>query len=683
MSHISTYLDYLPLPLLESLLERQVPVPGVAGLTTSQQLLDDHPALQTTEALRLVVEVYRSVEPKLRAVLDQRAIDRAFVDATTLAQAEQNTDRPYLDPGYQTVIGQHDSEGRLVVGPLPDDAPGPAVSLPAPLQGPTVTLFGPPDSAKMCINAMNALHRVRSDEPGIVRRLVDESGIVPRWGADSEDSKTPFVGDLLAATENLRGCFDRTLSYDDPRNGKRYRLENDRLSIPIKRIPGIAMPDGAHLLDGVALPLHLVDFVLHAWHNRDRAEALVFYVPKLENEEEAAYLATLVRTTEAAIAQRDPGFQQGAVRLFIVFETPRAIFRIGQMARALHPWFAGGSLGWHDFLGNTARLFRHDPNYRIPVKADPNIVIHHIRESHDRLVRALKPIGAVRIGGMYGTLPVDTEPGSFEVSMVGYVRDVVTQLRRGLDGFWVAHPDFVRIGIALVEAWRRQTQDDDDTVFTELVSALVPDPVELQPLLAFIAGDDVAGHDASDPLYPRRVLAADIVDGQVIANHDPEEVRYNVFQALQYLAAWLSGNGCVALPSAMTNQRGEPVFVRVMDDLATTERSRWEVWAEVAHGRVPLALFERILREELAFIQAGEPDGKRRVQVRWEGEPGRWYPIAATLLHQLCTQPDPPEAVTELLLPFTFDVIRDAAQPWTTAHELCPGRYSSPALFAP
>ena len=136
--------------------------------------------------------------------------------------------------------------------------------------------------------------------------------------------------------------------------------------------------------------------------------------------------------------------------------------------------FIGGSLGWHDFLASTARLFRHDPDYRIPVKADPDIVIRNIRESHAILVRDLGESGALKIGGMYGILYQSGDIESFAACMVGYIRDVVTQLKRGLDGFWVAHPDFVRIGIALVEAWKQQQADPSGTVLHDLVRALVP-----------------------------------------------------------------------------------------------------------------------------------------------------------------------------------------------------------------
>ena len=238
---------------------------------------------------------------------------------------------------------------------------------------------------------------------------------------------------------------------------------------------------------------------------------------------------------------------------------------------------------------------------------------------------------------------------------------MITQLKRGLDGFWVAHPDFVRIGIALVEAWEQQQAHPDDTVLHDLVRALVPIESEHGPLLAFIDGPDVAGLDESDPQYLRAVLASELGVSPVIANDDPEEVRYNVFQALQYLADWLRGNGCVALPAKLKLGQ-KPVFVRVMDDLATTERSRWEVWAEIAHGRVSRELFEQILAEEVAFIRSGAETSTKRTEVKWEGEAARWYPLAIELLRTLMTDPDPPEFVTELLMQYTFAGIRQTVR---------------------
>lgn len=672
---IPEYLEFIGAPLLRELDAAAEPVPAVPGLRVAPGLRARFAAIETDAALQFVCGVYDDVREALGAVLAQRARDREAIDRATAQMAAHNATVAFDSPDYRTVVGE-ELDGRLVVGPYAADGANaaPRVDVPDYMVGDQVTLFGPPDTAKMSINAMNALHRRAPNEPPIVAELVDASGQVPRWGADDEDSKTPLMHDFLHACENMIGCFDGTLRFEDPDRGKVYELAEDRLSKPIKRVPGLALPDGSHLLRGNPLPLHLFDFAMHLYWNWSRPEALCYYVPKLENEEEARYFKQLITAAETRLHAEHPQYQPGTVKVILVFENPRAIFRIREMASALHPHFIGGSLGWHDFLGATARMFRNDPRYRIPVKADPNIVINHIRESHQILVDTLHPLGAIAIGGMYGVLHEDGNAKSYEVSMVGYIKDVVTQLDRGLDGFWVAHPDFVRIGLALVEAHRQGAAK-----LEALIRALVPSPDELEPLLTFVRADDVDGLPSDDPRYLRGVLAADLETSDVIANDHPDEVRYNVYQALQYLADWLRGNGCVALPATMKSATGEPVVVRIMDDLATTERSRWELWAEVQHGRVATADFQRILDEEVAFIRAGVDAPLKKIAVRWEGEAGRWYPTAVRVLQQLVLDPNPVEFATELLLPFTFDIVREASDPWATAARLCPGKFGGVA----
>ena len=673
---IPYYLDFLPPLLIERLLANSERVDAIDGLAVANGLRDAFPSIETDEALAFVCELYLSVQKHLNKVLSQRAVDREFIDRKTAEYATENANCDYLSPDYKTVIGEKDDSRRVVVGQASSPSVVPKVDVPEFLEGFQVTLFGPPDTAKMAINAMNALNRQSPDEPSIVTELVEAADMVPRWGADNEDSKTPVMKNFLAACENLVGCFDGTLSYDDPNNGKSYRLDDSGRSIPIKRIPGLALPDGSHLLNGNPLPLHLFDFAMHLFHNWQRPEALMFYVPKLEDEAEAAYLKEMIENAEKMVQVLHPEYELGTVRLFIVFENPRAIFRIREIASVLSPYFLGGSLGWHDFLGSTARLFKNDPKYRIPVKADPNIVINHIRESHCLLVDALAPSGAIRIGGMYGVLYEDDNVDSYQVSMVGYIKDVVTQLKRKLNGFWVAHPAFVRPGIALVQAWGISAANSENRTLKALVKALVPDDLEYENLMEFIHSPDVPGLEKDDPLYGRGVLAASIAMSEVIANNDPEEVRYNVFQALQYITDWLSGNGCVALPATMTNAKGEKVFVRIMDDLATTERSRWELWAEVNHGRVSVEAFDAIVAEEMAFLKSDTQTESKRPQVRWQGEAAKWYPIAERILRQLVVEESPVEFATELMMPFTFDVVRESEDPWTVVNEVCPGKYT-------
>lgn len=109
---------------------------------------------------------------------------------------------------------------------------------------------------------------------------------------------------------------------------------------------------------------------------------------------------------------------------------------------------------------------------------------------------------------------------------------------------------------------------------------------------------NITGLNAQDPLYARSLLVADVNESKYIANNHPDEIRYNVFQSLQYLTEWLCGNGCVALPAQI-----DGIHVRVLDDLATAERSRWEVWHEIAHGRFDLDEFLAIVQEEMRYIQ--------------------------------------------------------------------------------
>lgn len=112
---------------------------------------------------------------------------------------------------------------------------------------------------------------------------------------------------------------------------------------PIKRIPGLAIPCHWMRVDGELVPLHLLDLCLHMFHAWPLGErALTFYMPKLENEHEAAYLASLIRISENLLPS---AYRRGSVRVLVVLEDPRAVFRVNEIMDALYPYFAGASLG--------------------------------------------------------------------------------------------------------------------------------------------------------------------------------------------------------------------------------------------------------------------------------------------------------------------------------------------------
>ena len=669
-SDIPYYDDYIGETLKKDLYEKSNEV------FSDLRQVGESSEVESVEALRFIHELYLEVKDELNDVLVRRRKDRAFIDERTKALSAYNEEYKiaYESGEYQTVIGLEDENGDIVIGPKIKSymsSHGDQVAeLPEHLKGPHITLFGPPDSKKMSINAMNAYHRELKDEPSVIKKILKNSEISPMWGADDEDSKTPMRKDLAAAAQNLKGCFDGTISEYDQKRDKHYKLEENFQSLPIKRFPGLALPTTFLFSQTSLIPLHLYDFGLHLFHNHENVKALTFYVPKLENEGEARYIKKMIQAAEALILKINSSYVVGSIRLLIVLENPRAVFRTNEIITELYPYFAGASLGWHDYLGSTARLFKEDSFYRIPVKADPDIVIKHIKASHELLANVVGKRGGIKIGGMYGILPVgnDLYSPSFQTTIKGYIRDVVTQLKRDLSGFWVAHPDFVRIGVAMVEAWQDYSKGNKDN-FRELVNSLLLKEHH-EEIWSFIEGEDIASLDFDNLLYDRALLAANIAESDFIANNDPEEIRYNVFQSLQYITDWLSGNGCVALPSDI---KGVPI--RVMDDLATAERSRWEVWHELYHGRFDLYEFLKIAHEELLFIRKDLSNDKKIVQVKWDDRTSKWYPIAFDLMILLMTAKKPVEFATEILMPFTIDLVRDSDDPLNSLRSLHKDKY--------
>jgi malate synthase len=670
---IPYYQDYVSHSLQAHLSKQALPVAGVPDL----KQVGDQGGLESQQSLTFICELYDLVKDRLAKVLSQRQIDRKFIDERTKSyyQFNQEYDIDFLSAQYKTIIGDKDANDRIVIGPInkKDYANGngkKVAPLPDYLQGNHVTLFGPPDNAKLSVNAMNAFHRKLKGEPEVVERILKNCDEVPKWGADDEDSKTPLRKDLIEAGVNLKGCLDGDLEFKDEKRNKHYQLAKDKLSFPIKRFPGLALPCPFLFYRDNPIPLHLYDFALHLYEHWHNPEGLVFYVPKLENEEEAAYIKFMLETAEKLIKEEHPEYEVGTIRVIIVLENPRAVFRVNEIMDELYPYFAGASLGWHDYLGSTARLFKEDANYRIPVKADPDIVIKYIKASHDLLADVVGERGGIKIGGMYGILPVENDlmSDSFQITIKGFFRDVITQMKRNLSGFWVAHPDFVRIGMAIVQSWRSYVAGDEKDL-KELVEGLLKEEYS-QEIWTFIKGDDITGLDKDDPLYGRSLIVTDIKESNVIANHDPEEVRYNVFQTLQYLTDWLSGNGCVALPTQV-----DGIPARVMDDLATAERSRWEVWHEIYHGRVSIAEFIKIAHEEMNFIRRDLSNDKKIVQVKYTNENSKWYDVAMRLMLKLMTDAEPVEFATELLMPFTLDIIREAEKPWEKIESIDPVKY--------
>lgn len=617
--------------------------------------------LDTPASMDFLCTLYDGVRKEHAKIMTQRKKDRNFIDrrvhALSLMRGDDNI-------SHSSIIGLRDADDRVVMGPTQeafDQAQGEKVaSLPPSLVCPHVTAFGTADEEEACEKALTAYRQKLPNEPAEVQSLLSSQACPPMWGVDLEDSLTPTRELLAKSGANLRSCLSRRAA--DGSGGGSF------LSKPIVRLPGLGLPSHFLFCDSMPVPLHLYTFAVHLWEHWEDPEALVFYIPKLESEEEAAYLKRMIGSAEHLIRAAHPGYVLGSVRILVVIENPRALFRLNEIADALHPYFAGSSLGWHDYLASSARLFKEAPAYHIPPKADPQIVIKHMKGAHELIARVVGERQGVCVGGMYGVVPVNTDPqsASYQVCLRGFIKDVITQLRRGLQGFWVAHTEFVRIGLAVMEGWKVREATGDAAPLEGIVRGLLQ-PDYCEEVLQFAAGADISTKPMSDDrLAYLRSLTLDDVAGAA-SNNDESLVRFNVFQSLQYLAEWLRGNGNVFLPSTVD---GVPVLVA--DDLATVERSRWEVWHEIRHGRLPLCSLLRIAHEELKFIQKDRKAGTKFVQIKWGEETAKWYPLAMRLMIKLMTDPSPVEFAPQLLWPFTNPFVRAQADPTAAIRQIDP-----------
>ncbi|MBY0416329.1 MAG: hypothetical protein K2Q18_19295, partial [Bdellovibrionales bacterium] len=199
---IPYYHDYISPEIFKTLSASGKDYPGVPGLIH----VGETGGLETVESMKFLCELYEKTKDELGKVLEQRILDRKFIDERTAScyKFNQSLKIDFESSDYKTILGHEDSKGRVVIGPLSKlyaKAGGgkPISEIPPFLKGNHVTLFGPPDNAKLSINAMNAYHRKLKGEPAIVEELLQTHISTPKWGADDEDSKTPLRSDLISA----------------------------------------------------------------------------------------------------------------------------------------------------------------------------------------------------------------------------------------------------------------------------------------------------------------------------------------------------------------------------------------------------------------------------------------------------------------------------------------------------
>ncbi|MCB8943563.1 MAG: malate synthase A [Ardenticatenaceae bacterium] len=401
-----------------------------------------------------------------------------------------------------------------------------------------VEITGPVDR-KMIINALNSGANV--------------------FMADFEDSHSPTWEGTIQGQLNLRDAIDGTITYTNPDNGKFYQLNEATATLMVR-------PRGWHLdekhvtMNGRSLSASLFDFGLYFFHNAqnllDNGSGPYFYLPKLQSHLEARLWNDVF-----VLAQDELGIPQGSIRATVLIENILAAFEMDEILYELRHHSAGLNCGRWDYIFSAIRHFRHQPDYILPDRAQVTMTTHFMRSYSQLLIQTCHKRGIHAMGGMAAQIPIKNDPEANEIALNKVRADKLREVQDGHDGTWVAHPGLVPIAKA---------------IFDEHMPA--PHQIHRKREDVLVTADDLLA-----------MPDGDITEGGV---------RTNIDVGIQYLAAWLDGNGCV------------PIY-NLMEDAATAEISRSQLWqwvnndkARLEDGRsITSALIQQLLPDVLDTIQ--------------------------------------------------------------------------------
>ncbi len=500
--------------------------------------------MTTTFAAPAGVEIHPGGEiaPQFHDVLTEQAL--AFV---------ASLHRTFNPRREALLAARAERQARLNAGERPDFLPETkpiregdwqVAPIPAPLQRRHVEITGPTER-KMLINALN-------------------SG-ADMFMADFEDANSPTFANMVQGHLNLRDAIERTIEYTSP-EGKHYRL-NDSVATLLVRPRGWHLIEKHVRVDHEPISASLFDFGLYLFHNArrllDKGYGPYFYLPKLESHLEARLWNDVFNFAQDAL-----GLPRGTIKATVLIETILAAFEMEEILYELREHIAGLNAGRWDYIFSVIKKFRkHD--FVLPDRAQVTMTVPFMRAYTELLVRTCHKRGAHAIGGMAAFIPSRKDPEVNAIALARVREDKLRESSDGFDGTWVAHPDLVPVAKA---------------VFDE---KLGDKPHQKERLR-----EDV------------QVTGAQLIDFAVPGGTITEAgVRNNISVAIQYIEAWLRGNGAVAI-------------FNLMEDAATAEIARAQLWQWIHSPRgvlddgrkVTLEMVRRFADEEMAKIRAAWGD---------------------------------------------------------------------------
>jgi malate synthase len=369
--------------------------------------------------------------------------------------------------------------------------------------------------------------------------------------SDFEDANSPTWENVVGGQQNLTDAIERTISIES--GEKTYSLKDD-VAVLLVRPRGWHLTERHVEIDGRPVSASLFDFGVYLSRNAERllerGSGPYFYLPKLESHREARLWNDVF-----VLAQEHLGLPNGTIKATVLIETILAAFEMDEILYELRDHSGGLNAGRWDYIFSAIKKFREREDFVLPDRADVTMTVPFMRSYTELLVQTCHKRGAHAIGGMAAFIPSRRDAEVNERALERVRDDKLRESADGFDGTWVAHPDLVPVAGEVFDA------------------AFGDRPNQLER-----PRDDVS------------VEAADLLNVAATPGEVTDDgVRANVSVGIRYLAAWLSGTGAAAIDN-------------LMEDAATAEISRSQVWQWVRHGRAARADVERMIGEVVAEL---------------------------------------------------------------------------------
>jgi len=468
----------------------------------------------TPEALDFVVKLHRKFNATRVELLKKREERQLLIDKGQLPDFLSET--------------KAIREGDWVAAPIPAD-----------LHDRRVEITGPVDR-KMIINALNSGAKV--------------------FMADFEDSNSPTWTNCIEGQINLRDAINKTISYENPENGKSYKL-NPEIATLLVRPRGWHLPEKHVLIDGEIASGSLFDFGLYFFHNVKNLLANgtgpYFYLPKMESHLEARLWNDVF-----VFAQNELGIAQGTIKATVLIETITATFELHEIIYELREHMAGLNCGRWDYIFSYIKKFRNlDARFVLPDRAQVTMAVPFMANYSKLVIQTCHKRRVHAMGGMAAFIPIKNDEAANNAAVEKVRQDKLREVTNGHDGTWVAHPGLVKLAMDIFN--EHMTTPNNYHIKREGEVYTQSDLLELPAGTITEAG-----------------------------------LRMNINVGILYIESWLRGVGAAAIHN-------------LMEDAATAEISRTQVWqwiknkSKLDDGReVTYELFKALLPSELEKVKS-------------------------------------------------------------------------------